>query len=150
MDNWHYECNPNGATVELHGNVRYLVCPHCGHTLEVDESDLVLLRKHKTRTCHKCDEGTLRFKIMLYDDEESEIITPENVWDQLEADLETADLVLWVGISFEQVRLSRDHSVSKSLTASAFNWKASTGVLFAGYLTLTTHSEVQFHDVCCT
>lgn len=103
MDAWHHENNVQGITVELHGNIRHLVCPECHHLLEVDESDLVLLRKRKTRQCQQCGKGTLRFKIMLYDDEEAESITPENVWDQLETDLETADLIVWVGMSFEQV-----------------------------------------------
>lgn len=109
MDVWHHETNVTGATVELHGNIRHLVCPECHHLLEVDESDLVLLRKRKTRQCQVCGKGTLRFKIMLYDDEEAEAITPENVWDQLETDLETADLIVWVGMSFEQVRSAAEH-----------------------------------------
>lgn len=39
---------------------------------------------------------------MLYDDEEGDCITPEDIWDVLEGDLEGADMVMWVGISFEQ------------------------------------------------
>ncbi len=39
---------------------------------------------------------------MLYDDQEGECITPEDVWDRLNEDLEACDLLLWVGISFEQ------------------------------------------------
>ena len=31
-----------------------------------------------------------------------DVITPDDVFDALEADLAVADLVLWVGISFEQ------------------------------------------------
>ena len=42
------------------------------------------------------------FKVMLYDDEEGDCITPEDVWDVLEEDLAVADAVLWLGISFEQ------------------------------------------------
>lgn len=40
---------------------------------------------------------------MLYDDKQSEKITPEKVYERLESDLEEADLIIWVGISFEQV-----------------------------------------------
>lgn len=39
---------------------------------------------------------------MLYDDEEGDCITPEDVFERLEDDLAVADGVLWVGISFEQ------------------------------------------------
>lgn len=39
---------------------------------------------------------------MLYDDQEGDCITPSLVWGQWEADLAAADLVVWVGISFEQ------------------------------------------------
>jgi hypothetical protein len=39
---------------------------------------------------------------MLYDDEQGDCITPEDVFEQLEDDLAAADAVLWIGISFEQ------------------------------------------------
>lgn len=39
---------------------------------------------------------------MLYDDEEGDCITPEDIWESLEEDLAHADMVIWVGISFEQ------------------------------------------------
>jgi hypothetical protein len=39
---------------------------------------------------------------MLYDDEEGDCITPEDVWEVLEQDLASADAVVWLGISFEQ------------------------------------------------
>jgi hypothetical protein len=39
---------------------------------------------------------------MLYDDEEGACITPEDIWEVLEEDLAAADMVMWVGISFEQ------------------------------------------------
>jgi hypothetical protein len=44
----------------------------------------------------------LRFKVMLYEDAESEVITPEEVMDLMEQDTKAADLILWVGISFQQ------------------------------------------------
>ena len=44
----------------------------------------------------------LRFKVMLYEDAESEVITPEEVMDLMEEDTKAADLILWVGISFQQ------------------------------------------------
>ena len=33
---------------------------------------------------------------------EDDVITPEDVFDLMEEDLKVADLILWVGISFEQ------------------------------------------------
>ena len=39
---------------------------------------------------------------MLYDDADSEDITSNTVMDLLEEDVEKADLVLWVGMSFKQ------------------------------------------------
>ena len=36
MATWHHERNPGGVTVEMHGNVRHLVCPECHATLPVD------------------------------------------------------------------------------------------------------------------
>ena len=39
---------------------------------------------------------------MLYEDAESEVITPEEVMDLMEEDTKAADLILWVGISFQQ------------------------------------------------
>lgn len=39
---------------------------------------------------------------MLYDDEQGDCITPEDVFERLEADLEVASVVIWIGISFEQ------------------------------------------------
>ncbi len=32
MDTWHHERNTSGVTVEMHGNVRHLVCPECHAT----------------------------------------------------------------------------------------------------------------------
>jgi hypothetical protein len=39
---------------------------------------------------------------MLYDDEQGDCITPEDVFERLEDDLAAAGAVIWVGISFEQ------------------------------------------------
>ena len=46
--------------------------------------------------------GPLRLRVMLYDDAQGDAITPDEVLDLLEADVATADAVLWVGLSFEQ------------------------------------------------
>ena len=42
------------------------------------------------------------YQVMLYDDEQGDCITPEDVFERLEEDLEVATAVIWVGISFEQ------------------------------------------------
>lgn len=104
MSVWHQNTNPEGKVVELHGNAGYLLCPHCERITEAKASDLLHLKKCRPRVCSACHQGELRFKIMLYDDEEASLITPEDVWNQFEADLEQADLLIWVGVSFEQVR----------------------------------------------
>jgi hypothetical protein len=44
----------------------------------------------------------LAHQVMLYDDDDGAAITPDTVFEQLEADLQRADVVIWAGISFEQ------------------------------------------------
>ena len=39
---------------------------------------------------------------MMYDDADGEYITPDDVMDLMEEDIKEADLILWVGISFQQ------------------------------------------------
>jgi hypothetical protein len=104
LSTWHHDDNPDGKIVELHGNARFLLCSHCERISEAKRSDLIHMRRCRPRICSHCHTGHLRFKIMLYDDEEASLITPEDVWTRLEEDLEVTDMVLWVGISFEQVR----------------------------------------------
>lgn len=41
-------------------------------------------------------------QVMLYDDEQGDCITPEDVFERLDDDLAVAGAVIWVGISFEQ------------------------------------------------
>lgn len=36
MHTWHHERNTGGVTVEMHGNVRHLVCPECRATRPMD------------------------------------------------------------------------------------------------------------------
>jgi NAD-dependent SIR2 family protein deacetylase len=103
MSTWHQDQNPLGTVVELHGNARFLLCPHCHQVFEVKNADLIHMKRCRPKMCSVCHRGHLRFKIMLYDDEEASLITPEDVWTRLEDDLQVADLVVWVGISFEQV-----------------------------------------------
>lgn len=41
-------------------------------------------------------------QVMLYDDEQGDCITPDDVFERLDDDLAVAGAVVWVGISFEQ------------------------------------------------
>jgi len=47
-------------------------------------------------------DGPVLLQVMLYDDEQGDCITPEDVFERLEDDLLVAGAVIWVGISFEQ------------------------------------------------
>lgn len=104
IDTWHPDHNPNGTTVEMHGNIHFLVCVECGYQVKIDPTSLLLLQKEECIPCPECQEERtdLRFKVMMYEDAESEAITPESVMDLMEADAKAADLILWIGISFQQ------------------------------------------------
>jgi NAD-dependent SIR2 family protein deacetylase len=137
MDTWHHETNPDGTTVEMHGNIHHLVCAECFTTKPVDRSIAEQLGQMQPIPCPVCplennkkkeeeqedqrreteeagstrdnhqepinnNNNMMRFKVMLYEDAESDCITPDEVLDLLEEDIQAADLILWVGISFEQ------------------------------------------------
>ncbi|KAL0025490.1 hypothetical protein WJX77_005468 [Trebouxia sp. C0004] len=102
MDTWHVDNNPAGQTVEMHGNINQLVCPSCGVVVMMTPALLRKLRSKKPVPCTKCTCRAIRCRIMLYDDAEDDVITPEDVFDIMEEDVQQADLILWVGISFEQ------------------------------------------------
>ncbi|WIA33871.1 hypothetical protein OEZ86_006973 [Tetradesmus obliquus] len=102
MDTWHHEKNPEGITVEMHGNISYVVCPSCHATERLSGPVMATMKAAQPLACTACGQDEMRFKVMLYDDEEGDCITPEDVFERLEDDLAVADGVLWVGISFEQ------------------------------------------------
>lgn len=104
MDTWHHEHNTAGVTVEMHGNVHYLVCPQCHATAPMSAALARQIRAREPLPCTApgCGRGLMRFKVMMYDDGEAECITPDDVMDLMEEDVKAADLVLWVGISFQQ------------------------------------------------
>ena len=107
MDVWDPEDNTHGKTVEMHGSIHEIVCTECGETRLLTYDDTDLLSRHQSIPCSSCssrDDGGpyMRFKVMLYDDMEGEYITSDDVLDLLEEDVKKADLVLWVGISFQQ------------------------------------------------
>ena len=106
MSTWHPDNEPNGITVELHGNVHHLVCTECGTTTAFTRRAALEFQKTQRHIpCTSCSENeplTLRPKVMLYEDEDSEFITPDDVLDLMEKDAKSADVILWVGISFQQ------------------------------------------------
>lgn len=102
MDTWHPDTNPNGVTVEMHGSVRQLVCPSCGHVVPLAAAALEHLKAGRPVACSRCNHTPIRIRVMLYDDAEDDVITPETVFDAMEADMAVADMVVWVGISFQQ------------------------------------------------
>lgn len=109
MDTWHPTLNPNGTTVEMHGNIHHLVCVDCENTVPLTTTTARQLRSRKIIPCLSCssdasgsDTSALRFKVMMYEDADSEVITPSDVIDCMEEDTKSCDLVLWVGISFQQ------------------------------------------------
>eukprot|EP00882_Tetradesmus_deserticola_P016963 GHRQ01018148.1.p1 GENE.GHRQ01018148.1~~GHRQ01018148.1.p1 ORF type:complete len:166 (+),score=83.35 GHRQ01018148.1:1040-1537(+) len=102
MDTWHHDNNPNGITVEMHGNISYVVCPSCHAVERLSGPVMSTMKACQPVACSSCHEDEMRFKVMLYDDEQGDCITPEDVFEQLEDDLAAAGAVLWVGISFEQ------------------------------------------------
>mmetsp|Transcript_4226 Transcript_4226/g.17898 ORF Transcript_4226/g.17898 Transcript_4226/m.17898 type:complete len:201 (-) Transcript_4226:145-747(-) len=90
-----------GKTIEFHGNLQNTLCVSCGDIQTLSLLDTTKLKAGKEIFCSQCS-NSLRPKMMLYDDHDGELITPSQVWDVLKADLLEAQLVLWVGISFEQ------------------------------------------------
>jgi NAD-dependent SIR2 family protein deacetylase len=94
---------PGGATVEMHGSVRELVCAACGAAAPATPAAVAAMRAREVVPCGACAAGEgLRFRLMLYDDADAEHISPDAVLDALDADVAAADLILWVGISFQQ------------------------------------------------
>jgi NAD-dependent SIR2 family protein deacetylase len=125
--------NNYGTTIELHGNLRELVCPSCGTIVPVSAATAAATTaaagsdgtassracRNKVTTkdkkdsggtttiipkCQHCHEGKeLRFRVLLYDDDQSHLICPCNpLIEVLPHDLKTVDAIVWVGISFRQ------------------------------------------------
>lgn len=93
----------SGTTVELHGNVRDLVCPECEAVTPATPADVAALRARRSIPCPACGPAhPLRLRVMLYEDAQGDAITPGDALDALEEDVVAADAVLWVGLSFEQ------------------------------------------------
>lgn len=95
-----------GSTIELHGSLRHLVCRKCGNVTKTSSA----LDRRKTKPigplptceCDKCD-GNLRFRVLLYGDEEGGLINSSASWeDGLRSDLSKCGWIVWVGVSFFQ------------------------------------------------
>ena len=85
-----------GTTVEMHGNIKKLVCRSCGNVSKMTS------RTEPVPTCARCG-GEVRFCVMMYNDEEHRLVrnfTP--LTRILPNDLANADAIVWVGISFKQ------------------------------------------------
>ena len=85
-------------TVELHGNIKQLVCRQCGSAHAMDRN---------IKPIPKCQEndcrGDLRFRVLMYDDKEGHLISKANpLVDLLPTDIVECNAILWVGISFRQ------------------------------------------------
>ncbi|CAL8465968.1 g5504 [Coccomyxa elongata] len=102
LTTWHPDTNPSGQTLEMHGNIHELVCPECGEVSGISPPQLGAIRAKRPLRCGGCGDADLRCRVMLYDDGEADVITPEEVFDVLEEDVGVADMILWVGISFQQ------------------------------------------------
>mmetsp|Transcript_1041 Transcript_1041/g.3727 ORF Transcript_1041/g.3727 Transcript_1041/m.3727 type:complete len:309 (-) Transcript_1041:70-996(-) len=104
MTTWSGRRDCPGKTVELHGCCREIVCTN--ESCPKQASDMTVeqgkaFRRGLDVLCEGC-KGAVRPKIMLYDDSQSELITPDVVMEVMDADILEADLILWVGISFQQ------------------------------------------------
>ena len=98
---WTGDLSCSGKTVELHGSCRELLCTQCERVSELSLEQARMLKSGKSCLCKHCNHP-LRIKIMLYDDADSELIMPSEVMDLVEEDAQNADLILWIGISFQQ------------------------------------------------
>jgi len=99
---WTGQRESPGKTVELHGNCREVVCVSCKRVTAMSVE--LAKRFHKATEqvlCEECEQP-IRPKIMLYDDADGEDITPDVVMEVMDEDIAKADLILWVGISFQQ------------------------------------------------
>ena len=59
-----------GQTLEMHGSIREMVCPECGHVTDLTAPLLRAVRSKTALPCQKCRGADLRMRIMLYDDGE--------------------------------------------------------------------------------
>lgn len=108
LDTNHIPPSTLGKTVELHGNIHELVCRTCGNIYKMTKQ---LAKDAKTSSrggLPPCPdgacEGELRFRVLMYDDEEGHIISQglDPFTELLPNDLDECQAILWIGISFAQ------------------------------------------------
>ena len=96
-----------GKTVELHGNIHELVCRTCGSVYHMTPCLAKAAANGSFLKCTAVDcHGDLRFRVLLYGDQEGHLIHPPKRGDPwvklLPHDLVACRAILWVGISFRQ------------------------------------------------
>lgn len=69
----------HASTVELHGNCQQVVCK-CGHLGGADANVIKAFKKRARPVCSVAGCGAeLRWRVMLYDDKEADLITDERL-----------------------------------------------------------------------
>lgn len=107
-----------GKTVELHGCLHELVDAVTGEVYAVDAASLARIKARKSAfvkgerptplyvVSTPADDDPpcrIRFRVMFYDDDgHDKIVDSDAVYGLIEADVALTDLVLWLGVSFEQ------------------------------------------------
>ena len=71
-----------GVTVEMHGSVRQLVCPPCGHVVPLTAAAASRLKAREALPCERCGHAPIRTRVMLYDDAEgaASTLSPSSLW----------------------------------------------------------------------
>ncbi len=54
----------------MHGNIGQLVCPSCSGVVPMTAALARRLKLKQPMECTACDEGEMRFRVMLYEDAE--------------------------------------------------------------------------------
>ena len=91
----------NADVVELHGTTAELVDVESGSIEPATASKIQQFRSKKL-VVSETTGRPVRFKVLLYDDPDSAVITDAAALQLLRQDAEQADLVLWIGVSFSQ------------------------------------------------
>eukprot|EP00879_Flechtneria_rotunda_P027819 GHRR01029823.1.p1 GENE.GHRR01029823.1~~GHRR01029823.1.p1 ORF type:complete len:225 (+),score=50.42 GHRR01029823.1:165-839(+) len=63
MDTWHHEKNPEGITVEMHGNISYVVCPSCHAVERLSGPVMDTMKACQPVACSACYKDEMRFKV---------------------------------------------------------------------------------------
>ena len=83
---------------------RLPVCPHCSTTCNDKKKDQSN-DNHNFKNSRNGIPSSLRFRVLLYDDEEGDLIhdfNHEDLSNLLDEDILSSRIIIWIGISFEQ------------------------------------------------